>query len=127
VAATSNFHIGPEISIGHLSHRETAVRLYLQETHSSSRDGGGRRAARASRQVGIGRSATMSQCLTFVQSDVIRLVAFDLILWIILARMMDVTFVGHVARMHPHDMAADPARFRVPTYVIADFESLCHE
>jgi hypothetical protein len=28
--------------------------------------------------------------------------------------------------MHLHDTTADPAGFRVPTYVIADFESLSH-
>jgi hypothetical protein len=26
----------------------------------------------------------------------------------------------------PHDTAADPASFGIPTYVIADFEFLCH-
>ena len=68
----------------------------------------------------------MPQCFTFVQSDVIGLVAFDLVLRIILARVVDIAFVVHVARMHPHDMAADPAGFGIPTYVIADFEDLCH-
>jgi hypothetical protein len=61
-----------------------------------------------------------------VQSDVIGLVAFDFVLRIILARVMDVAFVVHVARMHPDDTATDPASFRIPTYVIADFECPCH-
>jgi hypothetical protein len=68
----------------------------------------------------------MPQGFTHMQSDMIGLVAFDLVLRIILARMMDVAFVVHVARMDPHDTAADPASFGIPTYVIADFEFLCH-
>jgi hypothetical protein len=46
-----------------------------------------------------------------MKRDVIRLIAFDLVLRIVLARMMDVAFVVHIARMHLHDMAADPASF----------------
>ena len=71
--------------------------------------------------------ANMPQGFTFVQSDMIGLVAFDLVLRIILARMMDITFVGHVARMHPHDTATDSASFGIPTYMIVDFECLFHD
>lgn len=73
------------------------------------------------------RSAAYTlQCFTFVQSDVVGFVAFDLVLWIVLARMMDIAFVVHVARMHPHDMTTDAAGFGIPTYVIADSEFLSH-
>jgi hypothetical protein len=69
----------------------------------------------------------MPQDRTFMHGDVIGLVAFDLVLRIILARMMDVTLVAHVARMYSHDPTADSASLRVPTYVITDFESLRHK
>ena len=71
--------------------------------------------------------ANTLQGSTLVQSEVIGLVAFDLVLRIILARMMDITFVVHVARMHSHDPAADSASLGIPTYVIADFECLFHD
>lgn len=111
-----------------LSHTET-VRLYRQETSTfPPLAGGGCRSASASCQVGAARSATeMPQDRTFMQGDVIGLVAFDLVLRIILARMMDVTLVAHVARMYSHDTTADSASLRVPTYVITDFEGLRHK
>lgn len=73
------------------------------------------------------RSVQKPQCFALVHGDVIRVIALDLVLRIILARMMDVAFVVHVRRIHPYDMAADPASFGVPGYVIADFECLRHE
>ncbi len=68
----------------------------------------------------------MPQCPALVHSNVICLVAFDLVLRLVLARMVDITFVVHVARMHAHDMTPDPAGFGIPTYVIANFEFLLH-
>lgn len=56
----------------------------------------------------------------------IRFVAFDFVLRIVLTRVMDITLIVNVARMHPDDMATDPARFGVPGHVITDFECLCH-
>ena len=70
--------------------------------------------------------AKVPQCLTLVHSDVISLVAPNLVLRVVLARMMNIAFVIHVARMHLHDMAADSASFGIPTHVIADFECLPH-
>ena len=70
-------------------------------------------------------AANTPQRLSLMQCDVIGLVAFDLVLWIVLARMMDIAFVVQVARVHPHDTAAYSASFGIPSYVIADFECLC--
>ena len=67
------------------------------------------------------------QWFALVHGDMIGLIALDLVLRIVLARVMDVAFVVHVGRMHLYDMAADPASFGVPGYVIADFECLRHE
>jgi hypothetical protein len=72
------------------------------------------------------RESDNMQCPGLVQRDVIGLVAFDLILRVLFARMMSVAFVVHVARMYLHDVAADPARFRIPGNVIANFEFLVH-
>jgi hypothetical protein len=55
---------------------------------------------------------------------VIGLVALDLVLRVILARVVDITLVVHVRRMYPHDAAAYVAGFRVPTHVIADDKCL---
>ena len=62
-----------------------------------------------------------------MHGNVICLVALDLVLGFIDTRVMDVAFVVHVLRMHPHDMSADPASFGIPGYVIADLECLGHE
>ncbi len=73
------------------------------------------------------RSVKEPQCFALVHGDMIGLIALDLVLRIILARVMDVAFVVQVRRMHPHDMATDPASFGVPGYMITDFECLRHE
>lgn len=62
-----------------------------------------------------------------MHGDVVRLIALDLVLRIVLARVMGVTLVVHIPRMHPNDMASDPASFGIPGYVISTLESLCHE
>src|SRR5262249_31227717 len=72
-------------------------------------------------------ATTVPQRFALVQSDVIGLVALDLVLRIVRARMMDVALVAHVGRVDPYDTAADPASFGIPAYVIADLESLCHD
>ena len=54
------------------------------------------------------QSATkMTQRLTFMQCYVIGLIALDFVLRIIFARMMDVTLVIQIIRMHPYDTATD--------------------
>jgi hypothetical protein len=68
----------------------------------------------------------MPQASTLVQSDMIGFVAFDLVLWIVRARVMDIAFVVHIPRVHAHDTAADSVGFGVPTHMIADFEYLRH-
>jgi len=54
------------------------------------------------------------------------LFAFDFVLRLVFARVMDVAFVIHVFGVHAHNFAADPASLRIPTYVIANFEPSCH-
>src|SRR5215469_10750864 len=39
---------------------------------------------------------------------------------------MGVAFVIHVFGVHSHNSASDPAGFRIPTYVISNFEYSCH-
>ena len=108
------------------SHTEAARELYLLETFTFLPPAA--EAAVAPRRVSrpAASAAKMPQCLPLVHSDVIGLVAFNLVLRIVLARMMDVTFVVHVTRMHLHDTAADPAGLGIPGDVIADFECLRH-
>ena len=52
--------------------------------------------------------------------------ALDFILRVILACVMGIALVIEVFRMNFDDLAADMASLRVPSYVIADFESFCH-
>ena len=68
----------------------------------------------------------MPQRFGFVQRDVLGLIAFDFILRLLLARMMFVAFVVHIAGVHLDDVAADVARFRVPSHVVANFEFRAH-
>ena len=54
----------------------------------------------------------------------IRLVALDLVLRILLARMVDVSFVIHILPVNFHNPAADVPGLGVPGHVIADFDLL---
>jgi hypothetical protein len=65
----------------------------------------------------------MSQGAALVEGNMIGLVALDLVLWIIRARVMEITFVVHVPGVHANNMAADLASFGIPAHVIARFES----
>ena len=57
--------------------------------------------------------------------NVIRLIASDLILRLILARVNDVALESDSRRDDLHNRAADTAGFGIPTHVISDFEALC--
>jgi hypothetical protein len=62
-----------------------------------------------------------------MQGDVLGLIAFDLVLRVLFARVMGVAFVIDVFDVHAHDFAADPAGLRIPTDMIADFKPLSHD
>jgi hypothetical protein len=68
----------------------------------------------------------MPQGSPLVQSDMIRFVAFDLVLWIVRARVVDMAFVVNIPGVHAHDAATDPAGFGIPADVITDLEYLHH-
>jgi len=72
-------------------------------------------------------AAKMPQGPTLVQRDMFGLVALDLVLWIGRTRVMEIAFVVHIPGVHAHDAAPDPARFGIPTHVIAYFEYLGHD
>jgi hypothetical protein len=61
-----------------------------------------------------------------MQGDVCCFIAFDFVLRLVFARVMDVAFVIHVLGMHAHDPPSHPASFRVSAHVIANFELLGH-
>jgi hypothetical protein len=67
-----------------------------------------------------------AQGSTLVQSDMVGFVAFDLVLRIILARVMDIALVVHIHRVDPHDETTNPTSFGIPTHVIADPECPGH-
>ena len=71
--------------------------------------------------------AKTPQCASFVQSDVVGPVTFDLVLRISRARVMDVAFVIHVFCVHPYDAAADAASLGIPAHVIANLECPGHD
>jgi hypothetical protein len=58
-----------------------------------------------------GSSAKQFERYSLVQGNVIRLVALDLILWLICARMVNISFTVHILRVHFHDSAADVTGF----------------
>src|SRR6266446_1714919 len=66
------------------------------------------------------------QRCSLVQGDVVGLVAFDFVLGFVLARVVDVSFVIHVLRMHLGDSPADPPGLRVPADTVMQLESFCH-
>lgn len=53
-------------------------------------------------------------------------VALDFVLRVVPTRVVDITLIVSVARMHPNDTTTDPTRFGIPGHVITDFEWLCH-
>src|SRR5690348_4089270 len=57
----------------------------------------------------------------------IGLVALDLVLRIVAARVVYVALVVHVAGMHAHHPAANATGLRIPADMIADLEALRHE
>jgi hypothetical protein len=57
----------------------------------------------------------------------IGLVALDLVLRIVAARVGNVALLVHVAGMHAHHPAANTTGFRIPADMISDLEALCHE
>jgi hypothetical protein len=68
----------------------------------------------------------MPQGSPLVQSDMIRSVAFDLVLWIVRARVVDIPFVVNIPGVHAHDATPDPASFGIPTDVVTNVEYLRH-
>src|SRR6266851_5965828 len=62
-----------------------------------------------------------------MQGDMIGLVAFDLVLRVVRAGVMDVALIGHIFGVHPHYPACDPACFGIPAHVIADLEYSRHD
>jgi hypothetical protein len=71
-------------------------------------------------------SAKASQRTSFVQGNVLGLVALDFILGIVLTRVMDISFVVYVFGVHAYDSATDPTGFGFPTDVITDLECPRH-
>src|SRR4029077_7443900 len=79
-------------------------------------------------QASCGRSAAKElQRCCLVQCNVIRLVALDLVLRVILVCMVDVSFIIDVLRVPFHNPATDVPRLGIPGYVIAEFEFVRHE
>jgi hypothetical protein len=80
------------------------------------------------RNIWNGLSAVcLLQCRFFMHRDVVSLVAFVLILWLIQACVARVSFVLKVFGMNFNNLATDMPGFRVPGHVIADFELICHD
>src|SRR5690348_17103400 len=67
-----------------------------------------------------------SQYSASVQGDMVGLVAFDLVLGVVGARVMDVALVSHVLGVDVDDVAAHPSGLRIPAHMVTDFESLAH-
>ena len=61
-----------------------------------------------------------------MHGDMVRFIAFDLVLWLVLAGMVRVPLVIHVRRMDLDNPAADVSGLGIPGDVIADFEVFSH-
>src|SRR6185312_14439206 len=69
------------------------------------------------------RPSRFLQGMSFMHRNVVGLAALDFVLWIVLARVVDVSLVVDVLGMHFDDRAADMACLGIPGYPIADLES----
>jgi len=74
----------------------------------------------------FGLPAYAPQRTRLVQSHMIGLVALNFVLRVLLARVVDISFVIHVLRVHLDDSAADSSGLRIPTHPATRFESFCH-
>ena len=63
---------------------------------------------------------------SLVEGDMIRLAALDLVLWIVRARVVGITFDLELASMLAGDRAADSPRLGIPAHAIMDLEALRH-
>ena len=66
--------------------------------------------------------AKLCERRALVEGDMVSLGALDLILRNVGARVMGITLVLDIARMHANDRAADPSSLGIPTHAIADLE-----
>jgi len=64
--------------------------------------------------------------VAFVGSDVIALVAPDLVLRVVLGGVMHMTLVVEIDRMDGNDGPGNSTRLRIPAHVIADLQLLDH-
>jgi hypothetical protein len=62
----------------------------------------------------------------FMHGNVVRLIAFDFVLRLVLGGMMRVALVIDILRMDLDDPAADVSRLGIPGHAIADFEAFPH-
>ena len=67
-----------------------------------------------------------SERTAFVQRDMVRLIAFDGILRIRSRRVMGVSFVDHILRVHLDDVTTHTPGFRIPAYMVANLEFVSH-
>src|SRR6516225_2428159 len=61
-----------------------------------------------------------------VQGNVIGFVAFDFVLGLVLAGVVDVSFVIYVLCIHLDDFPADPSGLRIPAHMVTHLESSRH-
>lgn len=61
-----------------------------------------------------------------MRRNVVGSVALNFVLWIVLGRVMGVAFIVEIGGMDGLNRPADPAGFRVPGHMIANFEFLRH-
>ena len=72
-------------------------------------------------------SIDLRQRLPFVRCYMLRCVAFDFILRVILCSMMSVTLVIKIFCVHLNDLATNVPSFRVPCHMITNFKLLWHK
>jgi len=63
---------------------------------------------------------------TFVQRNVVGLVALDFVLRLGRAGVMDIALVINVGRVDRNNFAGDPSGFRIPSHMIADVKFIRH-
>src|SRR5438477_11644645 len=78
-------------------------------------------------RLGLASVAKPDECRTLVERDMISLVALDLILRNVRARVMSITFVLDVAPMYTDNRAADASGLGIPAHTIANLEAFHHD
>ena len=115
-----------------VAHNEMVIIRLIDSPQSSCDDaavysGRDLRTAPVNLELGLQAVSPSGQCQrrAFVHCNVSAFIALDFVLWIVRARVMNVSLVINIGGVHSDDCSADTSRLRIPSYMVTDLEAIC--